>query len=115
MPKIFQLGPLEQIVMEIIWSKPSVTVREVFEVVKKDREIAYTTVMTIMNRLVAKGYLNQLRNGKTYSYTPQKNQEQTLRALVKQTVNNFINQFGEEAVAAFLDEADARRQKKHSQ
>lgn len=111
MQKVFQLGPLEQEVMEIIWSRPTVTVREVFEVVKKKREIAYTTIMTIMNRLVTKGYLNQIRSGKTYSYTPKKNQEQTLRSLVKQTLNTFINQFGEEAVAAFLDEADARQQK----
>jgi len=55
------LGDLESEVMEIIWSqKGAVSVKSVTEILIKRRQIAYTTVMTIMARLVNKGVLIEL-------------------------------------------------------
>jgi predicted transcriptional regulator len=51
------LGPLEQEIMEVVWKHEALTVRCVFEVLKQDRPIAYTTVMTIMTRLAKKGFI----------------------------------------------------------
>ncbi|HYD35109.1 MAG TPA: BlaI/MecI/CopY family transcriptional regulator [Vitreimonas sp.] len=110
------LGPLEQAVMEVVWQyhpHQPVSVRTVLEVLRERKEIAYTTVMTIMTRLVAKGYLTKTKQGKSFYYQPQQNQEQTLKSLVKKTLSNFIERFGEEAVAAFLDEAEAHQPKKN--
>lgn len=106
MKSISQLGPLEQQVMNIIWRRQTVTVREVLTELEKHRQIAYTTVMTIMSRLVKKGYLSQSKKGKSNIFSIQRNQQQTLQSLVRQTIHSFIDRFGEEAVATFLDEAD---------
>ena len=65
------LGELEQAVMEQIWAldRPS-TVREVLDLMAPRRPLAYTTVMTIMDRLHRKGLLSRTREGKAYRYQP---------------------------------------------
>ena len=57
------LGDLEADIMEVVWSKTTITVREVFGELKKTREIAYTTVMTVMTRLAEKGLLQKNKTG----------------------------------------------------
>jgi predicted transcriptional regulator len=100
------LGPLEQEVMDLIWSHQRLTVREVLVKLQLQRPIAYTTVMTIMNRLVKKGFLHRDTRGKTFIYSARATQAITVKTLVKQSIENLINQFGEQAVAAFIDEVD---------
>ena len=51
------LGPLEARVMDIVWARPTVTVRQVYEILRAEREIAYTTIMTILANLYKKGLL----------------------------------------------------------
>ncbi len=49
----YQLGELEEAIMEIVWQRDAeVTVREVWEALQPTRSLAYTTVMTVMSRLV---------------------------------------------------------------
>lgn len=50
-------------------TNPARTVREVFAVLSADRDIAYTTVMTVLDRLAKKGLVVQHRDGKAYRYT----------------------------------------------
>ena len=58
------LGELESEIMEIIWrQKDTVSVKDITEVLGKKRQIAYTTVMTIMTRLANKGVLVRHLNG----------------------------------------------------
>jgi predicted transcriptional regulator len=63
------LGPLEQVVMDHLWdaSGPR-TVREVFDDVGKRRRLAYTTVMTVMDRLRRKGLLRRTKVGRAFAY-----------------------------------------------
>jgi predicted transcriptional regulator len=65
------LGELEERVMHVLWRRqnPS-TVREVFEQVTTDRDLAYTTVMTVMDRLWRKGLLRRESRGRAFEYTP---------------------------------------------
>lgn len=49
------------------WNRP-VTVREVVEDVRRERPIAYTTVMTVMDNLREKGWLRREREGRAYRY-----------------------------------------------
>ena len=53
------LGDLECEIMELVWKKaaPTVTVREIYDILRHERQIAYTTVMTTMVRLAEKGLL----------------------------------------------------------
>lgn len=64
------LGELEARVMRVLWhrQKPT-TVREVFEQVTVERDLAYTTVMTVMERLWRKGLLSREPRGRAFQYT----------------------------------------------
>ena len=53
------LGPLEAEVTTLMWERRESTVREVVDSLRGRRELAYTTVMTIMNNLVTKGLLTR--------------------------------------------------------
>lgn len=98
------VGELEKDILEVLWTKKEGTGREVLEALKGKRKAAYTTVMTVMGRMVEKGYLcrKELQNG-SFLYTPCQNQEEfyatTSRVLFAQMIRNF----GSVAVAQFVD------------
>lgn len=99
------LGELESDVMEIIWqSTNSVSVREVAGYLQKRRKIAYTTVMTIMNRLVDKGLLSRRQNGRAYLYKGAVSRDKFLTRISRQIIKNFVASFGDAAVAHFVEE-----------
>ncbi|MCQ5363032.1 MAG: BlaI/MecI/CopY family transcriptional regulator [Candidatus Methanomethylicia archaeon] len=104
------LGPLEVEVLNEIWAldRPSVTVREVYESLRRRREIAYTTVMSTMNILYEKGLLNRRldkgKGGHFYVYWASKSQEELKQALVERVVSNIVKNFGETAIIYFLKE-----------
>lgn len=64
-----QLGELEDAVMTRVWqwNRP-VTVREVLEDLQRERSIAYTTVMTVMDNLHQKGWVRREVDGRAYRY-----------------------------------------------
>ncbi|MFI0989245.1 BlaI/MecI/CopY family transcriptional regulator [Streptomyces exfoliatus] len=64
------LGELEDAVMTRVWqwNRP-VTVREVLEDLQRERSIAYTTVMTVMDNLHQKGWVRREVEGRAYRYT----------------------------------------------
>ena len=64
------IGSLEADILAIIWEKDRATVRDVYEALRQQRPIAYTTVMTVMNNLVKKELLTQDRTAIAYVYTP---------------------------------------------
>lgn len=64
------LGELEAEIMDFIWSARSATVRDVHSHLQKSRNIAYTTVMTIMTRLMDKALLAREKYGRGFKYTP---------------------------------------------
>lgn len=65
-----RLGELERSVMNALWDSPgSLTVREVQDVLG-DRDLAYTTVMTVLDRLAKKDMVRRERDGRAYRYGP---------------------------------------------
>jgi len=64
------IGSLEADILAIVWEKERATVRDVYETLREQRPIAYTTVMTVMNNLVKKSLLAQDRANIAYVYTP---------------------------------------------
>jgi predicted transcriptional regulator len=63
-------GDLEAVIMDRVWERDGpVTVREVFDQLSAERAIAYTTVMSTMDNLHRKGWLDRVREGKAYRYT----------------------------------------------
>jgi predicted transcriptional regulator len=64
------LTPLELDIMKAVWRQPSITVREVREEIRPARNLAYTTVMTIMDRLYRKGCLKRVLKSRAHYYEP---------------------------------------------
>jgi predicted transcriptional regulator len=64
------LGELERSIMDIIWAESSaLTAREVGRLIA-DRDLAPTTVMTVLDRLTRKGFLQRTRDGRAWRYEP---------------------------------------------
>ena len=64
------IGSLEADILAVVWEKDRTTVRAVYETLRQRRQIAYTTVMTVMNNLVKKHLLDQDKSNIAYIYTP---------------------------------------------
>jgi predicted transcriptional regulator len=63
-------GDLEAVIMARVWDHAQpVTVRDLVDELQREREIAYTTVMTTMDNLHRKGWLARVKDGKAYRYT----------------------------------------------
>ena len=62
--------PLELAIMKAVWDRSPITVRDVQMAIRPDRHLAYTTVMTIMDRLFHKGFLNRRLETRTHFYEP---------------------------------------------
>lgn len=98
------LGALEEAIMDILWKKGEGTVREVCEVVSRRRDIAYTTVMTVMTRLTDKKVLcrKELRDG-SFLYTPCESRDGFYAKASHTLFSEMVRNFGAVAVAQFVD------------
>ena len=56
--------------MQVVWDRDSVTVRDVYEALRERRQIAYTTVLTMMQVLERKGHLAVSRDQRAHVYRP---------------------------------------------
>ena len=74
-------------IMQVVWQRPTVTVRDVYEELLKRRKIAYTTVMTMMGILEQKGFLKKNQVEKAYVYRP----AQPKSKVVGSMVNDFVS------------------------
>jgi len=85
------LTPQELALMKIVWRRGAATVREVYEDLRKTRQVAYTTVMTMMNILAAKGYLKKRKLDRVFRYRPARPEQATLRSMVREFVNRVFD------------------------
>ncbi len=112
------LGPLEANVLNTVYDagKP-VRVREVYEKMKGDRKIAYTTVMSTMNTLYEKGILGRKvtegRGGLLYVYWPKMTRNEIEKSAVKHIMDSLMKNFGE-AVTSYLVDLDKTDKRKES-
>ena len=77
------LTPSELAIMKVIWQLEKATVRDVYEALRAKREIAYTTVMTMMKILEEKGYLKKTRADRAYLYRPSQPRQKVVGAMVR--------------------------------
>ncbi len=102
------LGELEVEIMRTMWPRREATVREVLEALNavRERQVAYTTVMTVMGRLADKGLLRRQLVGKAHYYEIAMTEEQFLHVASRRLIRSLIADFGEVAIAEFLAELD---------
>lgn len=102
------LGELELEVMRVVWARPTVTVRDVLDTLSATRPLAYTTVMTVMSRLVDKGLLATEKQGKTYLYRAAQTAEEFKAQAVGRVVQSLLANFGGEmAISQFVEQLSA--------
>jgi BlaI family penicillinase repressor len=80
-------------IMKVIWRLESATVREVYEALRENRRVAYTTVMTMMNILEAKGYLKKEKEkeDRAFRYRPARAEQATLSSMVTEFVDRVFD------------------------
>ena len=107
------LGDLERAVMEQLWAAPiaadhdGLTVREVHAALAADRDIAYTTVMTVMDRLARKELVSQEKDGRAYRYRARAGRAAMTADLMRETLADFDAHDRRTALAAFVEDASA--------
>lgn len=105
------LGQLEAAVMQRLWDwgRP-VAVREVLEDLQRERELAYTTVMTVLDNLHTKGLVAREKSGRAYLYAPTSSREQHTAGLLDEVLTqssgdrsaallHFVGQLSAEEIA----------------
>lgn len=98
------LGELEADIMDIVWRRQQVSVRDVLNQLKKKRPVAYTTVMTVMSRLADKGILRrQPDESGAYIYEPTQGRQAFFVATSRTLITRLIENYGAVAVAQFID------------
>ena len=100
------LGPLETEVMEAVWHLGETTVRDVHAHLAPRRDLAYTTIMTTMARLAAKGLLTRDTTGLAHRYRPTVSRDEYARSTVTSVVDWLVGAFPEPAVAYFVEKVN---------
>jgi BlaI family transcriptional regulator, penicillinase repressor len=85
------LTPQELAIMKIVWRLEEATVRDVYETMREKRDVAYTTVMTMMRILEEKGYLKKTMVDRAHLYKPTKPRQQVLGGMVKDFVERVFD------------------------
>lgn len=96
------LGTLEARIMEIVWEKEMVSVQEVCDRMGKGAN--YKTVMTVMNRLVEKEFLERKKVSRAFVYKARLDRAEFLEQASHQIVTGLVSDFGELAIAQFVEE-----------
>jgi predicted transcriptional regulator len=94
----------EHRIMEVIWARGSATVAEVVDALEgKD---AYTTILTLMRILKAKGFLSSRKEGRAFVFVPKVDRDTAARKAVHQLLSKFFGGSPSELVLTFLREEE---------
>jgi predicted transcriptional regulator len=83
--------PLELACLKALWSLREGKVRAVQEVVARSRPLAYTTIMTVLDRLVRKGKLNRRKVGRAFVYAPEASRDSMRRAALRELIEGYFD------------------------
>jgi predicted transcriptional regulator len=90
-PRSSTLTPQELEIMKVVWLKGEATVRDVYEVLRERRKLAYTTVMTMMRVLEGKGHLKRRAEDRAYVYKPTKPESTVVGSMVREFVDRLFD------------------------
>jgi predicted transcriptional regulator len=85
------LTPQELAIMKVVWSAEPATVRDVYERLRSSRDVAYTTVLTMMKILEQKGYVTKERVERAYVYRAARPRQQVLGGMVREFVDRVFD------------------------
>ncbi|BDC52055.1 hypothetical protein F183_A43700 [Bryobacterales bacterium F-183] len=84
-------GPLELKCLQAIWKLGEANVKDVRDILTKDRKLAYTTVMTTLDRLEKKGTLKRHKSGKAFVYQAAMTEDEIRRMAVQHLLDEYFD------------------------
>lgn len=107
-PKKLSLGPLEEEILEIVWELHWASVKAVHERILSDpdRELAYTSVTKVLQRLTNKGWLTCDKSNRVYYWQPTVSKAEAKALRAYEQLNQFLAVSDPELVASFADSLD---------
>ncbi|ADB95583.1 BlaI/MecI/CopY family transcriptional regulator [Candidatus Atelocyanobacterium thalassae] len=107
-PHKLSLGSLETEILEILWDLEKATVKQIHDCILSDleRELAYASVTTVLNRLTKKGWLKCCKQNKAFSWEPLVSREQTNTLRACEQLQQFLAISNPNMVASLVDSLD---------
>jgi len=85
------LGETEMEVLHHVWDLGEATVADVRERILEDRDVAYTTIMTVLKKLAEKGYLTYHKEGRSYVYAPAQQPNEVQHSLLRRLMEKVFH------------------------
>lgn len=83
--------PLELLCLKALWTLQEGNVKDVQQIVAETRPLAYTTIMTVLDRLTRKGKLARRKVGRAFVYAPQTSREAMRRVAIRELLDSFFD------------------------
>jgi predicted transcriptional regulator len=99
--------PLELLCLKSLWALGEGNVKDVQQIVTQTRPLAYTTIMTVLDRLVRKGKVSRRKVGRAFVYTPEASRDQMRRTAIAELLDSFFDG-SERSLIEFLEPAETR-------
>lgn len=97
------LGPLEREIMEFLWASGTANGRDVFSGIKAGRDIALTTVLTVLERLAKKGLVRKEKGGGLIAFSPALSREEFARTVSEDVFKGILGISASGLCASFVD------------
>ena len=98
-----RLGRLELDIMKAVWDRNGATVREVQESLSSRPARAYSTILTMMRKLEAKGYLRHEERDRTFTYRALVTRAQVRKSLLADLVDRVFDGSAEQVVSGLIE------------
>jgi predicted transcriptional regulator len=99
--------PLELLCLKALWTLQEGNVKAVRQIVAEKRPLAYTTIMTVLERLLRKGKLQRRKVGRSFVYAPTASRDELRNVAVRELLDGFFDG-SEDELLRFLGRADGK-------
>lgn len=96
--------PLEMACLGVLWTRGEGNVRDVVAALASRQTLAYTTVMTLLERLVKRGHLQRRKSGRSFLYAPASDQAELREIAIEELARDFFGG-SRESLRIWLDRA----------
>lgn len=97
-----RLGELEATVMGLLWERDEASVRDIQRALRPQRELAYTTVLTVLSRLHDKGLVERRKDGRAHVYSAASPQAEVSAPILESVVRTLFGGSRSRAIAQLL-------------
>src|SRR5579871_4321549 len=101
--------PLEVICLNVLWNLGEGSVKKVREQVQPSRELAYTTIMTVLDRLARRGVVTRRKAGRAFVYAPAVSRDAMRRLALKEFLESYFESSQDELMRFLREEPRAQQ------